>query len=166
MVAADGTRAFVSLNETAGPSLVTVDLASPGVVNTLRTTRQATLVTSRPGVPVCRYGLNTAFSSYATSGGSGSVRLSTDCAWEASSDATWARISVASGSGTATIGVTVDPNVLPSPRTARVTCRNRDGTQAGAVSQHVRRVRNRRRRLGISGSLKCGWAMDNVGSHA
>ncbi len=48
------------------------------------------------------------------------VTADRDCAWEASSDASWAEVRPAAGQGTGTLTLTVGPNTNPAPRSAAV----------------------------------------------
>ena len=129
-------------------------------------------VTSTPaGAQTCSYRLDRAHSSFPVNGGSGSIRLTTTCDWEASSSEPWAQISTTAGAGTTAITLTVDPHVLPTPRTAMLTIAGQivQVTQAGGQSDPPFGVIDTPadNASGIAGSLAVtGWALDDVGVSA
>ena len=126
-------------------------------------------MTSTPaGAQACSYRLDRAYSSFPVNGGSGSIRLTTTCDWEASSSEPWAQISTTAGAGTTTITLNVDPHVLPTPRTATLTIAGQivRVTQAGGHSNPPFGVIDTPadNASGIAGSLAVtGWALDDVG---
>src|SRR5262249_9177681 len=136
---------------------------------TIRTTGEASAVVTAPESPEgCSYKLNTAFSSYSLRGGTGSVTLVTNCAWDASSGAAWARLSPTDGNGSTAFDIAVDGNPEPSKRTATLTIGGRfvTVTQAGAVSQAPFGSFDTPKdgASGITGSVGVtGWALDDIG---
>jgi hypothetical protein len=74
--------------------------------------------------PSCTASLSPGSQDFAPKGGTGSVAVTTTagCAWAATSNQSWARItSAASGAGSGTVTFTVDPNSTGSARTATLT---------------------------------------------
>ncbi len=85
----------------------------------------------------CAYSLSPAAQSIGSSGGSGSVTISSgsDCPWAAVSNASWVILtSNSSGAGGATLNYSVAPNSSPQTRNATVSVAGRSFTisQAGA----------------------------------
>lgn len=76
-----------------------------------------------PATPSCTYTLSATTRSFGAQGGLTDVTVSTgpSCAWTARSDAAWATVGAASGTGPSTIRVTVDANGGFSSRQATVT---------------------------------------------
>jgi hypothetical protein len=96
------------------------------------------------------------------------VALTTNCAWAASSNAQWAHISTQSGTGSATLTITVDSNFSATNRTATITIGGQlvNVTQAsiastapfGAIDTPADYA------TGLSGAIAVtGWALDDVG---
>lgn len=72
----------------------------------------------------CSYTISPASQSFAASGGTGSVTVTTQagCPWSASSTASWLTVTAgASGSGTGTVGYSVTANTAAAARSARIT---------------------------------------------
>ena len=68
----------------------------------------------------CAVQAETTTPAFAPSGGTGTVRITTnrECAWSAQTDAAWVAVQQASGSGEASVQFTVAPNSDTSPRNA------------------------------------------------
>jgi hypothetical protein len=120
-----------------------------------------------PGTPRCSYRLNTSTSTWTTTGGSGSVTLTTGCSWVASSDASWIHLQQTSGTTGGTIDFTVDAAAAGAGRNGTLTI----GGQLVSVSQAGYGVNPP---YGVfdtpaSGSVLAGsvavtgWALDDVG---
>jgi hypothetical protein len=167
-IAPDGQRAF-GPGATGTHTLVTWDLASvTAVASTSLQADTQLVVTTPPGASACRYGVDTHQSAWPTTGGSRTISLTTACGWEASSSASWARLSAASGSGNATLMLTVDNNYTTTNRSATLTIGGQlvTVTQAsfsatapfGAFDTPADNA------VHVSGSIGVtGWALDDVG---
>jgi|GEM_PF-1817476 len=99
----------VAANDTAQPRTATITIGG-----------QAYTVTQ--AAASCTIVLTPAFRAMPASGGSGSLTVTTSCAWTASSTAPeWLRISSgASGTGNGTISYVVEPNGGPNPRSGSI----------------------------------------------
>jgi Putative binding domain, N-terminal/Domain of unknown function (DUF5666) len=87
-----------------------------------------------PSSDKCQVSATNTPSSFAASGGQGSLTIATsrDCTWSVSSEATWVAIAGdRSGQGEASIPYTVAPNPAPSARSGTIVV----GSQSVAVSQ-------------------------------
>jgi len=176
-VSADETRLWAASLTTVGLRNFTglpnrlegVDLATNTVVTTTLLTGQPTgIAATPPGANACNYQVDTKQSSWMREGGTAPIVLRTACAWAAESDASWARLSAASGSGDATLTLTVDPNPTINTRTATLSIGGRlvTVTQAGPFTQpaFVFIDSPADNTTGISGAMSVtGWALDDVG---
>jgi DNA-binding beta-propeller fold protein YncE len=119
------------------------------------------------GAQTCSYRLDPRYASWSLTGGSGTVRLTTGCAWQAGSDSPWARVSTTDGDGNATITIEVDPSDLPTLRTATLTIGGQlvTVTQAGwSIQPPFGAFETPQDGASISGSVAVsGWALDDVG---
>jgi hypothetical protein len=175
----DGVLAYVLTHPTPStPSrgidaLAVVDVSRDELVKTIplrggtkASTGARQLTSTAAGA--CRYRIGSRYVSFPQSGGVQPIRLTTTCDWHTQSDAAWVRVSVAVGSGTATIDLTADPNALSTSRTATLTIGSRlvTVTQAGSISQSPFGVVDTPQNgaTNITGSLVVtGWALDDVG---
>jgi hypothetical protein len=169
--AADDSRAWIeSVNEPINNVLRVVDIASHVVVKTipLLTSFSSNVVSTPPGARTCDYRMNTLQSSWSVNAGTATLSLTTSCPWVASSDSPWARIDKTSGTGDATITLTVDQNFTTTNRSGTITIGGQivTVTQAsfsatppfGFVDTPADGT------TGVSGSLNVsGWALDDVG---
>lgn len=168
-------RAFVSTErvsrepdgEPSGlDALVAVDLAT-GAVTLVAPARPSSITGTPAGVQACSYRLDSRYSSWSLNGGSGTVRLTTGCDWQAGGDSSWARVSTTDGEGNATITIEVDPSDLPMPRTATLTIGGQlvTVTQAGWVTQPpFGAFETPQDGAPVSGSVAVtGWALDDAG---
>lgn len=167
-ISEDGQRGF-------GPAaagqkaLVTWDLGSMTSVASTPLQADARLMTATPsGATACAYRVDTHQSSWPTTGGNRTIALTTDCAWQASSDASWARLSTTSGAGNAALTLTVDNNYTTTNRSATLTIAGQRVTvmQAGFSATPAFGVFDSPADdvIGVSGSLAVtGWALDDVG---
>lgn len=124
---ADRTTAFVSSVELTAV-IAAGDLNLIGSVPLTVFTPGPGGGTSNPvnfSVVNCGYSLTSTSRSYSSAAASDGVTLNTGnsvCAWNASSDAAWLKISTPlSGSGKSVVKYTVDPNNTPSARTGNLT---------------------------------------------
>lgn len=164
----DGQRAF-GPGAAGTNTLVTWDLASiTQVASTPLAAEPRRVVTTPPGASACTYRVDTRQSSWPTTGGSRTIGLTTSCAWEASSSASWTRLSAASGTGNASLTLTVDDNFTTTNRSATLTIAGQPVTVTQASFSAVAAfgtfetpVDNA---LGVSGSVAVtGWALDDIG---
>ena len=121
----NGTVTYtVSANTTGSPRTATITVAG-----------QSHTVTQEPPAPGgCVDSLSPPSQSYDSSGGSGSITVTSPsgCSWNASESADWIDItSGSSGSGNGTVTYTVSANTTGSPRTAIITV----GGQTHTVTQ-------------------------------
>lgn len=166
-----GARAFALVTSTVPAPhqlLVGVDLDLKTLTGVQPFSSTGVRMTSTPATALeCRYRFDSDYLSFPVDGGAGQIRVTSNCDWEASTDATWA-ITTRQGPGTGVIDVTVEPNVFPYSRTATLTLEGQRVTitQAGGVSQPpfgsldtpVEGAMN------ISGAMPVtGWALDDVG---
>ncbi len=121
----------------SGPGTATYSVAA----NTGTSQRSGTLtIAGRPYQVTqegsCSYSLSPSSASFAASGGTGSVSVTTTsgCAWSASSGVSWISIGTASGSGTATARYTVAANTSTSSRSGTVTIAGRAHTVSQAAA--------------------------------
>lgn len=87
-----------------------------------------------PTADKCQVSASSSPSAFTAGGGQGSLTITTarDCTWSISSDASWVSIAGDSGGqGEASIPYAVAPNLVPSPRSARVVV----GSQSVALNQ-------------------------------
>ena len=129
------------------------------------------MATTPPDAPRCSYRVGPTQNAWTTAGGSTTITLTTGCAWVASSDASWVRLSEASGTTTTTLTITVNPAANSAARAATLTI----GGQLVTISQagHGSTApfgffdTPQDGASGIIGSLAVtGWALDDVGRHA
>ena len=71
-------------------------------------------------MPSCTYAVNRTYVPLARTTPTATVTLTTDCGWNASTSESWIRLSQATGSGDATLTLTLDPNHGGSPREGTV----------------------------------------------
>ena len=112
---------------------VAVALGAAGACLAAACSKTSTSLTA-PSSDKCQVTATNAPSSFAASGGQGSLTIATsrDCTWSVSSEANW--VSIAgdrSGQGEASIPYTVAPNPAPSVRSGAIVV----GSQSVAVSQ-------------------------------
>jgi hypothetical protein len=128
----------------------------------------SSVVATPPGASVCNYQVDTTQSSWTVNGGTASIALKTPCTWAATSNAPWARLSSESGSGDATLTLTVDQNFTTTNRSVTLSIGGRlvHVTQAsfsatpgfGFIDAPADNT------AGVSGALNVsGWALDDVG---
>jgi len=82
------------------------------------------LVLGNPPAASCTYSVSPLSASFGKKGGSGAVTVSTldGCSWGATSNSTWLRItSTSDGTGSGTVGYSVDSNPNPGSRTGLLT---------------------------------------------
>ena len=144
------------------------DALVSAIVTTIPMAGPPSIVSTPPGAPACDYRMNTLQSSWAVTGGTAALSLATACPWLASSNAAWARIDQASGTGAATFTLTVDPNATTTSRSATLTIGGQlvTVTQAGAVSTApFGFVDTPADNLtGVTGVINVtGWTLDDVG---
>jgi DNA-binding beta-propeller fold protein YncE len=131
------------------------------------------LMTSTPdGVSSCTYRLDSAYASFNQAQADPvTIRLTTGCAWVASSDAPWIHLSASSGPASAAIVLSVDANLTGQTRRATVTI----GGQTVAVTQGAQDVTPAfgvidtplEGASGLSGAIAItGWALDDLGVQA
>ena len=171
-ISPDELRAFVV---TGNRNLETIDLVSGNLRSTRALPGSGPAAATPPGAASCTYRLDSLYSSWARTGGTGSIRLSTQCAWAVTpSTAGWVHVTgPASGQGNATFGITVDEYVPPpfgqdGPRTATISIGGQvlTITQAGVNTQPPFGFFDTPAdfQTGITGSLPVtGWALDDVG---
>ena len=177
-VGSGDTRAYVTTRphpQAGGTNaLATVNLSTMSVVRTTPLGASALhLTTTPPGAQACSYRLDAAYRSFSSAGGTASLRLTTTCAWDARSNASWVRVGTTSGASGGTIGITVDPWMPPptGPYATRSATVSIGGqlvtiTQAGAESQPPFGFVDTPGdgATGVTGSLAVtGWALDDVG---
>jgi all-beta uncharacterized protein len=170
-VSADESRAYVAAGQLPTTTLTVLDTKSNTVVSVVPLFGVPSNVVTTPSAPaanVCSYGVSTHQSSWSVNGGSGSIALTTNCSWVASSSASWARLSAQSGTGNATLALTVDPNFTTTNRSTTVTI----GGQLVTVTQASFSATAPFGMVdtpadgtsGVSGALAVtGWALDDVG---
>jgi len=95
-----------------------------------------------PPAAACTYSITPASQSFGSSGGAGSVTVTTQagCSWSASKSASWITITAgAGGTGPGTVGYSVAANTAPSSRSAAVSIGGNDFTvsQQGATASTV-----------------------------
>jgi hypothetical protein len=177
-ISADDTRGWMAMT-----SLTTPDFVDFGSHNRLAvfdtTTNQLigtvalpgpplALAATPPGAPACSYHVSTHQSSWSVNAGSTAIALKTACPWEASSDASWARIDATSGTGDAAITLTVDKNFTTTNRSATLTIGGQivNVTQASfsATAPFGSFDTPFNNSSGLSGAIAVtGWALDDVG---
>ena len=114
---------IASAAQGTGPGVVTFNVGAwngPSRVGTLRVGQQQFTVTQSSG---CRFDISPQSQSVASTGGSGSVEVTTasGCTWTSTSNVPWVSIAGAgSGSGNGTVPLTVAPNTGPA-RTGTLT---------------------------------------------
>jgi DNA-binding beta-propeller fold protein YncE len=171
-------RAFVLTvptepSSTEPGTLFSIDLPT-GTVVSERPLPPARYITSTPPAAAsCNYRVDSAFASMnrdgeglpGTPGPGVAIALATDCAWTASAAASWVHLSVASGTGTATIRITADAHSGPMRR-AQVVIGGQivTVTQAGTDSQPPFGFFDTPSDNAIvSGTIPVtGWAIDDV----
>jgi DNA-binding beta-propeller fold protein YncE len=127
------------------------------------------LMTSTPDSAVsCTYRLNSADASFSIRATTAvSILLSTDCAWQASTAATWVHLSATSGIGNATVTITADANGTGQRRQAQANIGGQlvTVTQAGANAQPpFGSFDTPGDGVTVSGAIAVtGWALDDVG---
>ena len=149
-----------------------LDLATDAVVQTVPLSADMfsanDLTGTVAGAPSCTYQLDTKQSSWGVAGGNAPIQLKTPCAWVATSDAPWARIAGPSGTGDATLSLTIDSNFTTTNRSATISIGGRIVTMTQASfsalpafgfidtpADHT---------TGVTGALNVsGWALDDVG---
>ena len=119
------------------------------------------------GAPRCAYRLNTTLSSWSTSGGTGSVTLTSPCSWIASTDASWIHLQQTSGASGTTIDFTVDRATTGAGRSATMTIAGQlvSVAQAGLASNPPFGLLETPTETGgpLTGSVAVtGWVLDDV----
>jgi hypothetical protein len=123
---------------------------------------------TRPGLPRCGYDVGPTRNVWTVTGGTSTIVVTTRCAWMASSDAPWVRLSEKVGTTGVSLTVTVDPAITAAPRVATLTVAGRritisqagSGTRAPFGSFDTPVDGSGR----VTGSLALtGWALDDVG---
>jgi hypothetical protein len=129
-------------------------------------------ITSTPdGAQSCTYRRDSAYASIGDPRDVVPIRLTTDCAWITSADASWVHLDKTAGAGNTTITISVDGNFTGHTRRATATIGGQvvtvteagpDATPAfGVVDTPLDGA------SGLSGSLAItGWALDDVGVNA
>lgn len=167
-----GDRAFALVTDASAAGnqlLVAVDLRLNRVVDVVPLATSGVHVASTPaGAQACRDGLDSNFLSFPASGGTGQIRLTTPCYWEASSDASWVRLAMSQGTGSTVVDVSVEAHAFTNSRTATLTIEGQRVTitQAGTASQPPFGSFDTpgEGALTISGSIPVtGWALDDIG---
>ena len=126
------------------------------------------LATTPLGAPRCSYRVGTTQNTWTTTGGSTTIALTTPCTWVVSNDAPWVHVSQTSGTGNATLTITVDPAVSGTARATTMTIAGQLVTisQAGYASTPPFGSFDTPQEgaTGINGSLAVtGWALDDAG---
>lgn len=163
------------LNATGLTAVTAIDLDTRTTVMTypLEGPPGFDLMTSTPdGVSSCTYRLDSAYASFNQAQADPvPIRLTTGCAWVASSDAPWVHFSASSGPASATIVLSADANVSGQTRRATVTI----GGQTVAVTQGAQDAAPAfgvidtplEGASGLSGAIAItGWALDDLGVQA
>lgn len=175
VVAGDESTLWVTrrYSDVSPHSLSVVDLATLTPVRTIPLTWSPYLIASTPpAAGRCSYEVNVRQSSWPVAqGGVVNVTLSTGCDWVASTTASWLRLppNAASGSGTRTFEITVDPYYGgDASRSATVILGGQvvRFTQAGFGSRPAFGAYDTPAdgATGLTGSLAVtGWALDDVG---
>jgi len=172
-VSADETRAWVATVLTAFPggstnALVGIDTSTLAIITSTRLPLVPNwLAATPPGAIVCNYQVDTTQSSWTRDGGTASIGIRTPCAWAASSDAPWVHLGVTSGTGDATLTLTVDPNPTINTRTTTLSIGGRlvTVTQGGPFTQAAFGFIDTPAdgTVGVSGALTIsGWALDDL----
>jgi hypothetical protein len=130
--------------------------------------RTMAMATTPPDAPRCSYRVGPTQNAWTTAGGSTTITLTTGCAWVASSDASWVRLSEASGTTTTTLTITVDPAANSAARAATLTIGGQLVTMSqaghGSTAPFGFFDTPQDGASGISGSLAVtGWALDDAG---
>ena len=170
----DATRTWASMFSDNAPDqvngLAVIDTAGGTVLQTipLPTSPTPIVATPRRATAACSYALDKTHTPWAIPGGTATIRLTTPCAWSASSDAEWARIDYSTGLGTTTFTLTVDPNPLAGTRSATLVIAGQvvTVTQAGGASTAPFGVVDTPTDniINVAGELAVtGWALDDVG---
>ena len=89
------------------------------------------LFTVNQSAAVCDFRLGSQSAALTSDGGSGSVSVTTDCSWTASTNAAWLTVSPASGTGNGTVTFTALQNTTGASRTATIVI----GSQSFSVVQ-------------------------------
>jgi DNA-binding beta-propeller fold protein YncE len=109
-----GNRVFAM----ASTALLVIDINPASLVKTIPFSG---LLTSTPwGVQSCRYAVDSTYLPLARTTPAATVSLTTDCGWNASTSEPWIHLSQTTGSGNATLTLTLDPNQGGSPREGTV----------------------------------------------
>ena len=181
VVSADERRAWVAsarvptapgFPDDGSDTLTVVDLESFALAGAIPlATSPLFLAATPPNAARCAYTVNTTQSSWTQAGGTATITLSTECAWQASTNASWLHLpaGAATGLGARTLNVTVDPYFGgDAARSATLTIGGQvvTFTQAGFGSQAAFGIVDTPADnvSGVTGSLSVsGWALDDVG---
>jgi hypothetical protein len=152
-------------------SLTVLDLVSNAVASVIPlpgTPSKAVTTPPAQAANVCSYRVDTHQSPWSLNGGSAPVALTTNCTWAASSNAPWVHISTQSGTGSATVTISVDSNFSATNRTGTVTIGGQlvNVTQASIASTAPFGTIDTPAdyAAGLSGAIAVtGWALDDVG---
>ncbi|MEO6349431.1 MAG: BACON domain-containing carbohydrate-binding protein [Candidatus Limnocylindrales bacterium] len=165
-----GNRIFV-LNPSTGATtanlLAAIDINSYAVVRTIPLSESPSFITSTPwGVASCTYAVNRTYVPLARTTPTATVSLTTDCGWTASASESWIHLSQTTGSGNATLTLTLDPNQGGSPREGTVIFGGRAilVRQAGFAFQPPFGVMDTPvDGAAVQGSIAVtGWALDDI----
>jgi YVTN family beta-propeller protein len=129
-ISPDGSRAYIT-NE-FGFSVSVIDTASSSVMNTIKpigvypiaVAMMPAPTSAQPPPTVCTYSISPGSATYSSTGGGGTISISSSsgCAWTAGSDSGWIAItSGSSGSGTGTVAYTVASNPATGGRSGSLT---------------------------------------------
>jgi DNA-binding beta-propeller fold protein YncE len=163
-----------TLDATGLTAVAAMDLDTRQIVSTYPFTQPPgfDMIRSTPlNVPSCTYRLDSAYASFAQSPSDVSIRLTTGCAWSASSDDTWVRVSSTFGTGSATLTLSADPNPSSENRRSTVIIGGQvvTVTQAGSSAAPAFGFIDTPAdgASGLSGAIAVtGWALDDVGVKA
>jgi DNA-binding beta-propeller fold protein YncE len=173
-ISRDETQAWIGFVQDGSASdtvngIAVIDTATGTLSRTITlASGPTTVVTTPKNAAACSYTLDKSHTPWAIPGGTTTIKLTTPCAWSASSDADWARIDSTTGLGSTMFTLTVDPNPLAATRTATLIIAGQvvTVTQAGGASTApfgfidtpVDQI------TGVAGELAVtGWALDDVG---
>ena len=130
----NGTLTLTAATNTANSiRTATVTVNGSGITRTVTVTQAA----ASPLIPQPIITLSTSEMSMATPGGSGTVGITSNVNWTASSNAPWLTITPAAGTNNGTLALTVTANTATTPRTAIVSVRGSGLTRTVTVTQEA-----------------------------